>query len=123
MIFRVEINSQTKAGRKVYELIESLWGKDGITYLDEDEYLSKEEEKELKEELIQIFDDINNESLSETKEVKITPKFRTAIKELSRWLANKNVPSEEYVNDIFTAIKSLKGTSNHSCELLSFKYL
>ena len=40
MIFRVEINSQTKAGRKVYELIESLWGKDGITYLDEDEYLS-----------------------------------------------------------------------------------
>lgn len=67
MIFRVEINSQTKAGRKVYELIESLWGKDGITYLDEDEYLSKEEEKELKEELIQIFDDINNESLSEDK--------------------------------------------------------
>lgn len=80
MIFRVEINSQTKAGRKVYELIESLWGKDGITYLDEDEYLSKEEEKELKEELIQIFDDINNESLSEDKRSKDNTKIQNSYK-------------------------------------------
>lgn len=75
MIFRVEIDSQTKAGRKVYELIESLWGEDGITYLDEDEYLSKEEE-ELKEELINIFDDINNESLSKDKSSKDNAKFQ-----------------------------------------------
>lgn len=80
MIFRVEINSQTKAGRKVYELIESLWGKDGITYLDEDEYLSKEEEKELKEELIQIFDDINNESLSDDKRSKDNTKIQNSYK-------------------------------------------
>ena len=80
MIFRVEINSQTKAGRKVYELIESLWGKDGITYLDEDEYLSKEEEKELKEELIQIFDDINNESFSEDKRSKDNAKIQDLYK-------------------------------------------
>ena len=80
MIFRVEINSQTKAGRKVYELIESLLGKDGITYLDEDEYLSKEEEKELKEELIQIFDDINNESLSEDKRSKDNTKIQNSYK-------------------------------------------
>lgn len=80
MIFRVEINSQTKAGRKVYELIESLWGKDGITYLDEDEYLSKEEEEELKEELIQIFDDINNESLSENKRSKDNTKIQSSYK-------------------------------------------
>lgn len=36
MIFKVEINTQTEAGKKAYELIESFEDKEGITYLEED---------------------------------------------------------------------------------------
>ena len=36
MIFKVEINTQTEAGRKAYELIENFEDKEGITYLEED---------------------------------------------------------------------------------------
>ena len=35
MIFKVEINTQTEAGRKAYELIENFEDKEGITYLEE----------------------------------------------------------------------------------------
>lgn len=40
MIFKVEIDTQTEAGKKAYELIESFEDKEGITYLEEE---SKEE--------------------------------------------------------------------------------
>ena len=36
MIFKVEINTQTEAGKKAYELIESFEDKEGITYLEEE---------------------------------------------------------------------------------------
>ena len=35
MIFKVEINTQTEAGKKAYELIESFEDKEGITYLED----------------------------------------------------------------------------------------
>lgn len=36
MIFKVEINTQTEAGKKAYELIENFEEKEGITYLEEE---------------------------------------------------------------------------------------
>ena len=36
MIFKVEINTQTEAGKKAYELIQSFEDKEGITYLEEE---------------------------------------------------------------------------------------
>lgn len=56
MIIRVEIDSQTKAGRKVYELIQNLRHKDGITFITEWDTLTDEEIKALKKELIQLID-------------------------------------------------------------------
>ena len=56
MIFKVEINTQTEAGRKVYELIESFEDKEGITYLEE----------EIKEESIKIIE-INSQTKSGRK--------------------------------------------------------
>lgn len=51
MIFKVEINTQTEAGRKAYELIESFEDKEGITYL----------EDEFKEESVKILE-INSQT-------------------------------------------------------------
>ncbi len=76
MIFRVEIDTQTESGRKVYELIESLYGKEGITYLDEDEYLTEEEEEALKEELTQIFEEIQKGHVQKRLEKKIARKYK-----------------------------------------------
>ena len=39
----LEINSQTKSGRKAYVFIERNWQKEGITYLDEPTYLTHKE--------------------------------------------------------------------------------
>jgi hypothetical protein len=51
MIFKVEINTQTEAGKKAYELIESFEDKEGITYLEE----------EIKEESVKIIE-INSQT-------------------------------------------------------------
>ena len=56
MIFKVEINTQTEAGRKAYELIESFEDKEGITYL----------EDKFKEESVKILE-INSQTKSGRK--------------------------------------------------------
>ncbi len=48
MILKLEINTQTKSGRKAYEFIESLEDKEGITYTDyTGDYFMTEEECEI----------------------------------------------------------------------------
>ena len=56
MIFKVEINTQTEAGRKAYELIESFEDTEGINYLEE----------ESKAESVKIFE-INSQTKSGRK--------------------------------------------------------
>ena len=44
MIFRIEIDTNTKSGRKIYEFIESLSDRKGVRYIDYNEEILTEKE-------------------------------------------------------------------------------
>lgn len=68
MIFTIQIDTSTKSGRKAYEFIECLKNKDGITYLDEPEYLTDEEVDEFEEEMINFLEERKNVLSQENEE-------------------------------------------------------
>lgn len=65
MIFKVEIDSFTKSGKKVYEYIESLKDKNGIRYMDfnEEDYLTEKDLEKIEKRCI-------NEMVKEYKQKK-----------------------------------------------------
>lgn len=73
--YTLEIDSFTVSGRKAYEFIKSLEDKRGISFLTERNILTNKEIKELKEELIQLFEDIRKEHAKQRLEKKILRKY------------------------------------------------
>lgn len=55
MIFRIEIDTNTKSGRKIYEFIESLSDREGIKYTDytDDYFITEDELDKLGNQIIQ----------------------------------------------------------------------
>lgn len=59
MIFRIEIDTETKSGCKIYEFIESLSDRNGIKYTDytDDYFMTEDELDELGNQIIQELED------------------------------------------------------------------